>query len=201
MCSLSTQKLPEYLFIALKNKLRQSSTWRCVRSLRAMSMSIVNPLNVRWQKRTITKSPYYYTILSNKYVVNDDDDTHWTGWITQLLSTQKRGRAVVRQTGKRKNEILRFNGVGRDAWIHRQVSNLLPAYAIHNNYNELQFNEKREHGKKLSTWFCLSIVIGFSRDDSRSGVKRMWAINGSCDKLWFHYELFPFCRNYELLWN
>lgn len=33
-------------------------------------------------------SPYYYTILSNKYVVNDDDDTHWTRWITKLLSTQ-----------------------------------------------------------------------------------------------------------------
>lgn len=31
---------------------------------------------------------------------------------------------------------------------------------------------KRERTEKLSTWFCLSIVIGFSGDDSQSGVEK-----------------------------
>jgi hypothetical protein len=74
---------------------------------------------------------------------------------------------------------------GTHEFVDKSLSNLLPAYAIHNNYNELQFNEKqKENTEKLSTWFCLSIVIGFSRDDSRSGVEmqrmqRMRVTNGS----------------------
>lgn len=83
----------------------------------------------RWWAHTT-----YYTILSNKYVVNDDDDdTHWTGWITHReLSTlrgweEKREGRHVQSRSREVNaeekiyEKLRFNRVGRNAWIHRQA--------------------------------------------------------------------------------
>lgn len=84
LASLSTTKklLIKYLFIVLNNKLMTILLSGIPRALLLPSPKL--------------SSPYYYTILSNKYVVNDDD-THWTGWITRLLSTQKRGRAVTMQ--------------------------------------------------------------------------------------------------------
>lgn len=58
---------------------------------------------------------------------------------------------------------------------------------------------KRKKTEKLSTWLCLPIVIGFSGDESWwlsvGGVRR--GTNGSCDKIWFHYDFFLFSRNYE----
>lgn len=65
--------------------------------------------------------------------------------------SMKRGRHTI-QTGDiknmTKNAESRFNGVGRDAWIHHQASRLSflqkQTYAIR-NYNELQFNGKSVH--------------------------------------------------------
>lgn len=111
---------------------------RCVRQTRPLLKLYSIGLAREWKMRAHTT---YYTILSNKYVVNDDDDdTHWTGWITQSCQQfcrtgdesreEGRSHAVERDVGKwtqiggqrrKKNEKLRFNRVGRNAWIHRQA--------------------------------------------------------------------------------
>lgn len=77
----------KYLFIALEE---QQTEWQNFSMRRWHRCE-------RWQpsRANYHKGPYYYTILSNKYVVNDDDDTHWTGWITQLLSTSEKGSPSV----------------------------------------------------------------------------------------------------------
>jgi hypothetical protein len=59
-----------YLFIALKTNYDNPHR----DALNPFERCLSTLDDVRRQK-TITKSPYYYTILSNKYVVNDDD-TH-----------------------------------------------------------------------------------------------------------------------------
>lgn len=62
-------------------------------------------------KNRKTISPYYYTILSNKYVVNDDD-THWTGWITKLLSTQLEKGSSTRGRERRGNRMRNWDLMG-----------------------------------------------------------------------------------------
>jgi hypothetical protein len=62
----------KYLFIAFKNKLTTIFRRRMT-SLEAIVIATPCADN---DEELSTKSPYYYTILSNKYVVNDDDDTH-----------------------------------------------------------------------------------------------------------------------------
>lgn len=63
-----------------------------------------------------------------------------------------------------------------------------------NNRNELRFNVER--WEWLSTWLFASnwFFHGLCRGCVRGECN---AINGSCDKLWFHYEIFSFFVNYD----
>jgi hypothetical protein len=55
---------------------------------------------------------------------------------------------------------------------------------------------KRMKTEKLSTWFCLPIVIGFSRDESQSGVSTETLMDHATN---YDSIFFLLCRNYEFM--
>lgn len=111
----------------------------------------------------------YYTILSNKYVVNDDDDdTHWTGWITQTCQHISKGSVVE----KKRNllcELLRdvemrnwdlIGWAGMHEFIIEQFFSSPSTSNDADNYEGLWFNEKKKRKRKSCPHACL-FVIGF----------------------------------------
>lgn len=163
-------------------------------TLERLSFSPFQLLTTTTKKLSHKISPYYYTILSNKYVVNDDD-THWTGWITKLLSTElddtvrhkyficlKRGRREYRvcESECKRDEWMKnwdlMGWAGTHEFIIKSFRKRPNAMPLHNNnYNELHFNEKVVH-MVVCKQFCLSTVIGFSTISmgGEREIKREW---------------------------